>query len=205
MQDNSYNNQIVNKIKDYKRGKIIFPADFLKIAPPTAIRKTLSRLAKDEFLVRLSEGIYLFPKMDPELGILYPSMEEVATSIAKKERIKILPTGAWALNKLGLSTQVPTKVVYLTDGEKKQLRLGRNSITFKSTTPKKLAAKGKYSSLVIQALQELGKKNIDERTTKKLATVLKQEKPETIWLDAKTAPAWIAEILFNIAKTPFNE
>src|SRR5690606_37973264 len=112
---------------------------------------------------RLGAGIYLWPKVDKELGMLYPSMETVAMELAKKEKLKLLPTGSYSLNKLGLSTQIPTNIVYLTDGEGRQLKVGKNTITFKPTTPKKLAAKGKYSSLVIQALSELGKNNIDNK------------------------------------------
>ena len=201
-----YHKQIVTKIKLGKRGNIIFPADFLKIAPQTAIRQSLSRLVKDGFLVRLGAGIYLWPKIDVELGVLYPSMEKVAMEIARKEKVKLLPTGSYALNKLGLSTQVPTRVVYLTDGEARQLRLGRNTITFKSTTPKKLAAKGKFSSLVIQALLELGKGSADASTLKRIEEVLQQEDPAVLRSDASMAPAWIAKIIYTIAdKRNHNE
>jgi len=108
----SYHNQIVAKIKYRKRGNIIFPTDFGKIAPQTAIRKSLSRLVKSGFLIRLGSGIYLWPKIDKELGVLYPSMEKIAMEIARKEKVKLLPTGSYALNKLGLSTQTPTRRVY---------------------------------------------------------------------------------------------
>ena len=148
-------------------------------------------------LLRLAHGIYLYPKIDNELGVLYPSIEEVAEAIAKKERIRILPTGSYAMNKLGLSTQVPTKVIYLTDGKARKLAIGKNIITFKPVVPRKLAAKGKFSSLVIQALQELGSQNVTQDVLNRVQKVLQQEDPAILHRDAKLAPAWIARILYE--------
>lgn len=195
----SFNNQILGKIKAGKRGQLVFPSDFLGIAPETAIRKTLSRLAQQGMLIRLTNGIYLFPKVDEELGVLYPSIDEIASAIAKKERIRLMPTGAYALNRLGLSTQVPMKVVYLTDGKARTIKVGKSTITLKPTVPKKLAAKGKLSSLVIKALEELGQDKVDEVVLSRIKEVLRQEEPSIIRADARTAPAWIARILYEFA------
>lgn len=193
----SIHNQIINSIKARKRGQLIFPNDFLRIGPETAIHQSLSRLVKEGMLLRLAHGIYLYPKIDKELGVLYPSIEEIAEAIAKKEKIRILPTGSYALNKLGLSTQVPTKVVYLTDGKARKLAIGKNTITFKPAVPRKLAAKGKFSSLVIQALEELGRENVTKEVRERLHNVLQMEETSTLRSDAKGAPAWIARILYE--------
>lgn len=193
----SIHNQITNSIKARKRGQLIFPNNFLRIGPETAIHQSLSRLVKEGMLLRLAHGIYLYPKRDKELGVLYPSTEEIAQAIAKKEKIRILPTGSYALNKLGLSTQVPTKVVYLTDGKARKLAIGKSTITFKLTMPRKLAAKGKVSSLVIQALDELGRENVTRELLERLHTVLQVEKTSTLRSNAKRAAAWIACILYE--------
>jgi hypothetical protein len=87
-----YHNQILAKIKAGKPGRIIFPSDFLQTGPETAVWKTLSRLTQEGVLIRLANGIYLYPKMDKELGVLFPSIEEIAVAIAKKERIRLMPT-----------------------------------------------------------------------------------------------------------------
>lgn len=194
----SIHNQIIAKIRKSKRGKLIFPNDFQEFGSESAPRKSLSRLAQEGVLIRLAHGIYLYPKLDRELGILYPSAEEIAETIAKREKIRIVPTGTIALNRLGLSTQIPTRVVYLTDGEAKNLTVGKTNILFKPAVPKKLSAKGKLSGLVIQALTELKKEKITPQVHQRIEEVLSGENPDIIRLDAKLAPAWIAKILLSV-------
>jgi hypothetical protein len=194
----SVHNQVLAKVRKKRPGSLFFPGDFIQEGSDTAVRKALSRLAKDGVLNRLAHGIYFYPKFDKELGILYPSAEEVAHAIAKKEHIRIVPTGSYALHRLGLSTQVPTRIVYLTDGEAKSLKLGRTSIVFKPAVPKKLSAKGKLSSLAIQALGELKKEKITPQVLNKIQEVLKNEDPATLRSDALSAPAWIGRILLSL-------
>jgi len=111
----SAHNKIESMIKKMRRGKIFFADDFSKYGTHFAIRHTLSRLCKNKFIVRLSAGIYLFPKKHKILGVLYPPIEEIAKAIAKREKSRLIPTGLYALNRLGLSTQVPMKTIFLTD------------------------------------------------------------------------------------------
>ncbi len=94
-------------------GKLILPADFRGIGTNDAIKKALSRLAKAGTIKRLAHGIYFKPKIDPLFGEVYPGAESIARMLAEKTRVHIKPTGAAALNKLGLSTQVPTKLYIL--------------------------------------------------------------------------------------------
>lgn len=187
--------QIFEKISNYKRGKIIFSETFSEIGNLESVNKALLRLAQKEILVRLAQGIYLYPKQDNELGILYPLIEEIAEVIAKRDKARIVPTGVQALNKLSLSTQVPMKVVFLTDGAPRSIQVGKRIIKFKKTTPKNLAAKGEISKLAIQALREIGKDNTTEEQLTKIVSLLKKEKPENLAHDAQIAPAWIAKIM----------
>lgn len=204
--ENSINSQIVKRIKHQKRGKLIFPSDFAEFGNVDAVKTSLSRLAKEGTLQRLAHGIYLYPKQDPILGTLYPSMEEIAQAIAQRDKARIMPTGTYALHKLGLTTQVPMKVVYLTDGAARKIKIGKRHITFKNTTPKKLATIGKISTLVIQALQTMGKEAVNEQVLNRIRLVLQQEDKKNIREDAKLAPAWIANILFSLSeKTAIND
>ena len=109
------NNNIITYIQKKGRGKIFFVDEFRKFGTNEAVRQALSRLCRKNFLLRLSAGIYLYPKVDNEVGIIYPSIETIARTIAKREKTRMIPTGVYALNALGLSTQVPAKVVFLTD------------------------------------------------------------------------------------------
>lgn len=189
--------QILLHIQLSPKGSLFSFTDFIGMGTSVAIRQSLSRLTRQSILVRLGQGIYLHPEKDPQLGILYPSTEEIAQAIAERDKARIIPTGSQALYKLRLSTQIPMNAVYLTDGVRRKIKLGKTTITFKITTPKKLAAKGKTSALVIQAMQELGKDNIDETNLRKLRSAAEQEDPSILLQDLKTAPAWIADLLYQ--------
>lgn len=196
----SIHNRLLTTILKTKKGKLIFPSDFKNIAGTTAVRQTLSRLTKSNVLKRLAHGIYLYPQEDPILGTLYPSTDVIAQAIARRDKVRIMPTGLNALNKLGLSTQVPMKAVYLTDGKPKTIKAGKRIITFKTTTPKKISTKGETSSLVIQALEELGKHAVTPKVIRHLTNLLQEENKKVIEEDAKLAPEWIAQILFSITE-----
>jgi DNA-directed RNA polymerase subunit K/omega len=191
----SVQNRIENKIKSMKKGSIIFPSNFDSIGNVEAVKKSLLRLKNKKFLVRLAHGIYLYPKQDKLLGVLYPSIEDIANAIADRDKARIIPTGIKALNQLGLSSQIPMNIVFLTDGTARTIVVGNRTLKFKRTTPKNLAVKGEITSLVIQALKEIGKDNVTEEQLKRIKNHLKLEKKEIIEHDAKLASAWIAKIM----------
>lgn len=190
-------NKIAEVLKLHPIGSVLFVDDFLDYGNPESVKKALLRLKEKETLVRLAHGIYLYPKIDKELGILFPSTEDIALAIARRDKARIVPTGVQALNKLGLSTQVPMKVVYLTDGAARSVKVGKRTITFKNTSPKNLLAQGEISSLVIQALKTIGQSKLTDEIILKIQTLLKKEKIENIMNDAKLTPAWINKILMQ--------
>lgn len=192
--------KVAEALKELPKGSILFVDDFLDFGNSESIKKALYRLKEKDLLIRLAHGIYLYPKKDKDLGVLYPSAEEIAIAIAKRDRARIIPTGVQALNKLGLSTQIPLKAVFLTDGAARSIKIGKRTITFKKTSPKNLLAKGEISGLVIQALKSIGQHKIENDMLIKLLTSLKKEKKEIILHDAKLAPAWINRILMSSIK-----
>ncbi len=185
-------------LKYRTKGKIYFPGDFALIANPESIRKSLSVLVKRGILIRLTHGIYFYPKMDPEFGVLYPSIDDVCKAIAKRDKARIEPTGVFALHSLGLSTQIPINMVFLTDGIPRKIKYGNRVIKFKKTAPKNLSTKGNVSGLVIAALKELGQDNITQDVQQQLAKALKKESPENIKLDAQLAPEWISKLMLSL-------
>ncbi|MDY7394553.1 DUF6088 family protein [Aureibaculum sp. 2210JD6-5] len=191
----SVENKVKKAIANYKTGKIFFPSNFFKFGTSTAVRQALNRLEDDEFLLRLAHGIYLYPKRHPKFGILYPSIEEIAIAIAKRDKARIIPTGIHALNKLGLSTQVPMNVVYLTDGSSRSIKVNNGSVKFKKASPKLLSVKSDKIILVIQALKELGQKNIDSKVKERIKQILLTVDEDVMIHDIKLAPQWIAEII----------
>lgn len=184
-------------LKKYPKSSVLFVDDFLDYGNSESVKKALLRLKEKEILVRLAHGIYLYPKVDKDLGVLFPSTEDIAKAIARRDKARIVLTGVQALNKLGLSTQVPMKVVYLTDGAARSIKVGKRTITFKKTSPKNLLAKGEISSLVIQALKTIGQSKVDNVILLKIHKLLKKEKSENILSDAKLAPDWIKKILMQ--------
>ena len=193
----SVQTRIENKVKSMKRGSILFPSNFDDIGNVEVVKKSLLRLENKKFLVRLAHGIYLYPKQDKLLGVLYPTIEEIAVAIAERDKARIIPTGTTALNKLGLSTQIPMNIVFLTDGAPRNIVVGKRTIKFKRTSPKNLAVKGEITSLIIQALKEIGKDNVTAGQLEKIKIHLEKEKQEIIEHDAKLAPVWISKIMKN--------
>jgi len=193
----SIDKQISTKISKSKRGKIFFPEDFILTGGQDAIRQALHRLVRKEVLTRLAPGIFLYPKLDKEFGMLYPSIDEIANAIAKRDKARIIPTGIQAMNSLGLSTQVPMKIVYLTDGTPRTIKLGKRTIKFKKTTPKNLMAKSRVCELVIQALRIIGNNNVTQDQLNRIKEVLVNESKDALIHDSRLAPAWIGKIILE--------
>ena len=194
-------NSIIKRLLSSKKGgDILFISDFKGKGTEAAIRKSLSRLVEAGKLNRLAHGIYYLPKIDPVLGELRPSAEQVAEKIAEKEKVHIYPTGVYALNRIGLSTQVPTKLVYLTDGVPRLLTIGKMTVRFKATTPKKLALKGPLSRLVILALDELDTKNMIPEHEMRIRELLLKEEESNLEHDLALAPGRTYDYIVNLLK-----
>ncbi|NML36892.1 hypothetical protein HHL17_06750 [Chitinophaga sp. G-6-1-13] len=195
--------QIADQIARKKPGALIFPTDFRGIGTETAIKQALFRMARNGTIRRLAHGIYHTPKIDSILGELRPGAEDVVNMIARKEKIHIVPSGANAMNTLGLTTQVPTKLVYLTDGSPRKLKIGKLEVRMKATSRKRLSRIGKISSLVILALEETALHQIDDTTKHKIKSLLEQEDPRKLKHDLSLAPAKVNDFIVNLFK-PFT-
>lgn len=182
----------------------MLPSDFERDWGVENTKKALLRLTNEGFLIRLTRGIYLHPEKDEVLGVLYPDVETIARQIAKRDNARIIPTGAQALNLLGLSTQVPLNAVFLTDSSPRTITIKNRTIKFKKTSPKNLAVKGQITGLAIQALKEIGKKKVTPEQIKIITTQLKKEEPETLYHDMKLAPSWIADIFGDVLRNAYE-
>ena len=193
--------KIKKRILDKGQGKLHCVADFYDLGNDRVVRQALIRLEKRGILERVKRGVYLLPEVDAEIGVLHPSLDDIAKTIAERDNVQILPTGALALNILGLSTQVPMNAVYVTTGASKIVRVGKRKITFRRVTPKYFAFKAKVSPLIVFALHEIKEKNVTEGIIEQLKKVLeKSNELELLQDDLKKYPAWIREIVINILK-----
>jgi len=196
----SIENRILHKIKKARRGSLFFTEDFLTLGTAKAVSKSLERLAITNQLTRVARGIYARLQQDPILGEIKPDTESIAKAIAKRDKARIVPTGSLALNMLGISTQVPMNLVFLTDGAPRKITLGKRKILFKKSSPKNFSAIGKISSLCIQALKEIGKDQITEQEKSILINHLKKEEEHRLLHDIRLAPEWIRIIMREALK-----
>jgi len=197
--------KVLTKMKKARGGTLFFVDNFIRIGNQKAVSKALQRLVRKGEIHRVAPGIFVRPVKDPVIGAVMPNIDAIAIAIAKRDRARIVPTGAYALNKLGLSTQVPMNIVYLTDGSSRKVKLGRNVITFKKTSPKYVAAVGNISKLVIQALKTLGEKNVDEKIIGRIQILLKEENKNHLENDIRLAPEWIRKIMRPVLNEVNNE
>ena len=194
----SIHSQLEDKILSLKKGAIVFVSDFAAFGTAENVKKVLLRLEKKQLLVRLAHGIYLYPKIDKELGILYPSTESIAEAIAKRDKIRIIPTSIYALQQLGISTQIPMNVIYLTDGAPRKIKVGKRTITFKKTAPKNLAIKNKVLSNIVQGLKELGKENITDEIRQKINQALQKVPVKALKEEILNAPVWVRNEVLSL-------
>ena len=186
---------ILRKIRKAKRGSLFFPEHFSDFGSAKTVGKALVRLMESGQLHRVATGIYVRPEKDRVLGIVLPDIEEIAEAIRKRDKARIVPTGSYALYKLGLTTQVPMNVVYYTDSTARKIKVGKQTITFKRASARNLSAIGDTSKLVIQALKTIGKDKVTEDELRRIRELLKQEKPFHLQHDLKIAPEWIRKLL----------
>ncbi|NLE90358.1 MAG: hypothetical protein GX602_05440 [Dehalococcoidales bacterium] len=191
----SIESKIEESIQARPAGSVFVPGDFKDYGSSDAVRKALDRLQDKQCIVRISHGIYARTIKSKYIGSVLPSVEQVAEAIAHRDRVRILPSGSYALNALGLSTQVPMKIVLLTDGSPRSLKIGKHTITFKKTTPKNLLARGKISRLVIQALKAIGNGFVSPEEERRIIELLKEESVTDLKFDISTAPVWIQKIM----------
>jgi hypothetical protein len=193
--------KIEAKLKSTNKGRVFFISDFVSLGSEVSVRQALQRLVKKGTIIRLTKGIYYYPKKDELLGTLMPSAEQIAKAIAKRDKARITPTGSYALYKLGLSNQIPMNVVYLTDGSPRKIQVGKQKITFKKTNPKNLAVKHELSSLIIQGLKELGKDEVSDNDIKQLEEIIKKSNEyKQIRQNIALSPIWIQKIINPIIK-----
>ena len=197
-------NKIRNSIYGHGRGWAFTKKDFSHIAPPKAVYTTLSRLVDEGVIRRIDRGIYEYPKFSDLLNTtLSPNMEKIAKAIARKFGWRISPEGETALNILGLSDQVPSKYVYLSDGPNKSLEIGNRKLIFKKRSSAQMALSYE-TALVAQAIKALGSSGITEEHIRKISTRLSDKDKRRLLKETKNLADWLYDIIKRIVKGPIN-
>jgi hypothetical protein len=196
----SIDSNILSRIYGSGRGSVFTPGRFLDLGSRDAVDKVLSRLVQKGTIRRLARGLYDYPEQHPIMGILTPSPDAIARALAGKQGIRLQPSGAYAANRLGLSTQVPARIVYLTDGPSRTVRVGNQEIRLQRTTPRSMGPAVRISGLVIQALRHLGQKHVDDAAIQTLQRKLSDQDRKRLIKDIAYAPAWVGKHLLEIAR-----
>ena len=195
----SIDSAILSRIYGSGGGSAHTPSDFLDLGSRRAVDLTLYRLLRRKVIRRLARGLYEYPRQHPELGTLSPDIQKVARALAGKDRIRLQPAGAYAANLLGLSEQVPAKVVFLTDGPSRIVKVGRQEIHLRRTTPRNMAAAGRPSGLLMQAFRHLGPANLTPGRMAHLKRTLPLKARQQLLRDLPLAPAWMHPIFRELA------
>ncbi len=195
----STDSKVIRRIRSHRRGWTFTPDNFKDLGSRLAIDHALTRYLNKGTIRKLARGLYDYPKVDPLLGPLQPSTDDIAKALAGRDATRIQPSGAYAANLLGLTTQVPMKVVYLTDGRSRTVQVRNRQITLKHTTPRNMATAGKISGLIIQALRHIGKEHVDDHVLEQLDRRLDEEARSQLMKDIRYAPAWIADIFRKLS------
>jgi len=193
-------NKVISRIYGHGIGWVFTPTHFSDLGSRDAVASALKRHRQSGRIRQLARGVYDYPRTDPALGILTPSPDAVASALAGRDAVRLQPSGAYAANLLGLSTQVPMKIVYLTDGRSRTVQIGKKQIILKQTTPRNMATAGRISGLVIQALRHLGRQHVDDEVIARLDRRLKPDDRKLLLKDVRFAPAWIADMMRRLGQ-----
>lgn len=191
----SADSKILDRLRGHGRGWVFTPAHLADLGSRNAIASALKRLKASRTIRQLARGLYDYAVQDAILGTVAPSADAIARALVVRDAIRLQPSGAYAANVLGLSEQVPSRIVFLTDGPARKVKIGRREIILQHTTPRNMATAGRKSGTLIQALRHIGQDQVDDKVVAALRRHITDSDRAAIRKDLRHAPAWIADLL----------
>ena len=198
----SIDSKVRSRIYGNGKGWVFTPKHFQDLGSSGAIDSTLRRLKAAGTIRQLARGLYDYPAQDPVLGTVAPCADAIARALVVRDAIRLQPSGAYAANELGLSAQVPSRIVFLTDGPARKIKIGKREIHLQHTTPRNMATAGRKSGTLIQALRYLGQDQVNEKVLAILRRQITDSDRQMIQKDLHHAPAWIADLLRPLTVSP---
>jgi hypothetical protein len=196
----STDSKVLDRIRGHGRGWVFTPAHLADLGSRNAVASALKRFKADARIRQLARGLYDYPAQDPVLGTVAASADAIARALVVRNAIRLQPSGAYAANVLGLSEQVPSRIVFLTDGPARKVKIGKREILLQHTTPRNMATAGRKSGTLIQALRYLGQDQVDDKVLATIRRNITDADRPVIRKDLRHAPAWIADLMRPLAE-----
>lgn len=201
MKTSTYIDQIYERIISEKPQKVFVISDFCDLMDYDTAKKSLARLEGNHKIQKIMRGVYYNPRYSQLIQEYEkPVVDEVAKALARNFKWTIAPSGNTALNQLGLSTQVPAKWIYFSDGPYKTYKIGSQELEFKHRTNKEISGMSEKTILIIQALKELGEAQITEEIIHKLKKKLSDDEIEVLLKETQQTTVWIRNVIKKIAQ-----
>lgn len=197
MKRGNIKNAVMKDINESQPHAIFFISDYIQLGSAETIRKIFHEATLIGKLEKAGHGIYVKPKIS-RFGHVPVPLEKIAKEIAERDKCEILPTGNTAVNLIGLSTQVPMKLSYITTGSTRIVKIGERTISFRHAAPKNFAAKGSVIPMLIQGLREIGEENITESDNDAIKRFIDKQEDPYFQDDLQVSPAWMQRIIKNL-------
>lgn len=186
---------ILKTVSESPGHSVFFIGDFAELGSVETIRKALKEGTNQGLLEHIAHGIYAKP-MVSRFGIVPIPLEIIAKEIAIRDRVQIMPTGSTAANILGISTQIPMVVSFLTTGSSRAIKVGKRVIKFRHSAPRNFSFKGSTVPLIIQAFKDIEKENLGEREMSAVKEYISKALDKTAMIeDILLAPQWIQTLI----------
>jgi len=203
----NYLEQIKKRIDTAEPGTVFIPSDFFDIAEAVKVNMCLNRITENGELNRIMRGVFAKPRYSEMLKKnIPPHSDDIARAIARNYGWTLVPCGDTALNMLGLSTQVPTTWLYISDGPYKTYFADGLTLKFKHTDNKnEITAVSYQTALIVQILKALGKGNITDKDIRKLSTLFSESEKKEILMESQRVTSWVYGYIKRICTEGFHE
>jgi hypothetical protein len=177
-------------------GGVFSPKEFLHLGSRAAVDQTFTRLVKEKKLLRVGRGLYTLP-VQGRFGTRPPSPERLIAALAKKTGETVVSHGAAAANRLGLTTQVPIREIFLTSGRSRTLWLGSRVLKIKHAPPWQLLLGESSGGVLLRALAWLGPEQAEE-IMPQVHDMIPAKEWEAVTAVRSELPGWLAKTVSRV-------
>lgn len=193
---------IMKRMNAHGRGRwVCTPKDFLDIGSRGAVDQALSRLVRAGRLRRAGRGLYDLPRISTVLNRPAPvDLDAAVAALARRDGIRILPDGATAAHRLGLTNAVPARASYVTDGATRTIKIDGGTVRFRHAGPRVMRWAGRPAASAVQAMRWLGPDAVrDVRVVSTLKRCLPDAAKRDLSRNGRDLPGWALSVVRDIA------